>query len=213
MGVKGFKQKVWTEADLQLLVDLFPHQYTKVVAEKLGCTYSVIVWKASKMGLKKDPNFRKEELQRQGERLKEIGKKSRFEKGAIPANKGKKMSKETRAKAKHTFYKKGHLPHNTKHDGHERLSTDGYMMIRVELGKYVLKHRWLWEQENGKIPKGKILVFKNGNPLDLTLDNLELITRKELMNKNSIMRFPPELRKTIKLVHKLKREINAKEQD
>lgn len=93
MGVKGFKQKVWTEADLQLLVDLFPHQYTRVVAEKLGCSYSVIVWKASKMGIKKAESFRKEELQRQGERLIEVGKKNRFKKGAIPANKGKEMSK------------------------------------------------------------------------------------------------------------------------
>lgn len=211
MGGKINQRKIWTKDEIQLLVELFPHQFTRVVAEKLGCSYCVVVSKANKMGLNKSENFRKEELKRQGNRLKEVGKKSRFEKGAIPINKGKKMSSEIYEKNKHTFYKKGNLPHNTKFDGHERLSTDGYMMIRVALGKYVHKHRWIWEQANGKIPKGMLLIFKNGNQLDLDLNNLELTTRQEHMRKNSIMRFPPELRKTIKLIHKLKREINAKE--
>lgn len=163
------------------------------------------------MGLKKSEAFMKMELERQAERIRMVGVQSRYHKGREPENKGKPMPKEVYEKVKRTMFKKGNKPHNTKYDGHERISKDGYAEIRVRLGKYVLKHRHIWEQANGKVPTGYIVVFKDRNPNNIVLDNLELISREENMLRNTIHRFPAELKSTIRLVNKLKRTINEKQ--
>ena len=109
------------------------------------------------------------------------------------------------------MFKKGHEPHNTCYDGHERISKDGYIEVRIMKGKYVSKHRHLWEQSNGKLPKGYILIFKDKNQQNTSLDNLELISREENMRRNTIHRFPNELKTTITLINKLKKTINEKQ--
>ena len=111
------------------------------------------------------------------------------------------------------MFKKGNEPFNTKYNGHERVSIDGYTEIRIKKGTYVLKHRYIWEQSHGQIPEGYILVFIDKNPQNITVENLELITRKENMLRNSIQRYPVELKSTIRLVKKLNRHINAKKQN
>lgn len=46
------------------------------------------------------------------------------------------------------------------------------------------KHRWLWEQAHGAIPKGYNVQFKDGDTLNCVLDNLYLISRKKQLRKN-----------------------------
>ena len=60
---------------------------------------------------------------------------------------------------------------------------------------------------NGKIPKGMIVVFKDGNTMNCVIENLELISFSENMRINSIYRFPQEVREVIRLTGKLKRKI------
>lgn len=43
-----------------------------------------------------------------------------------------------------------------------------------------MKAHYLWEKENGKIPKGYCLCYKDGNKLNCELENLYLLTPKEL---------------------------------
>jgi hypothetical protein len=38
-----------------------------------------------------------------------------------------------------------------------------------------------WERLNGELPPGHALYFKDGNRLNTAVDNLELISRAELM--------------------------------
>jgi len=149
---------------------------------------------------------------------KEISEKfktqSQFTKGHATFNKGKKMkdyvSHEAMARISKTQFKKGQIPHNTKYDGFERISKDGYIEIRVSRGKYQLKHRVVWESVNGAIPKNMILVFKDGNKKNIVLENLELITRQQNMDRNTIHRYPKELKHVIKLSRKIKRKLNEK---
>lgn len=117
-------------------------------------------------------------------------KGGQFQKGHTPMNKGKKwddyMSKEGQKNSRKTAFKKGNVPHNHRSVGSERISTDGYIEIKIkEPNIFVLKHRWLWEQKNGKIPKDKILIFLDGNKLNLDLDNLALISRYENLTMNN----------------------------
>jgi len=83
-------------------------------------------------------------------------------------------------------FKKGNIPQNCKPVGTERLDRDGYVEIKIsDPNKWQLKHRYLWEKENGKIPKGMVLIFKDNNKLNIDLDNLILISRAENMKINS----------------------------
>lgn len=102
----------------------------------------------------------------------------RFEKGHVPENKGKHPWKNGCPEGmRKTQFKKGHLPHNARPVGWERIDAkDGYVYIKVPgRKKMVMKHRWLWEQAHGPIPKGYIIIFLNGNKTDCRLDNLKMI--------------------------------------
>jgi hypothetical protein len=84
-----------------------------------------------------------------------------------------------------------------------------YKFIRISLGKWQMLHVYNWEQVHGKLPKGKILAFK-GSTDDCSIDNLILITRAENMKRNSIQRYPEEIKQTIRVLTKLKKTINGK---
>lgn len=206
-------RRYWTAEEKEIMVNRFANCYTTELCKLLGRSYGAVSAQAALMGLKKSEAFLKMELKLQADRLKVEGAKFRFAKGREPENKGKKMPADVYDKCKVTMFKKGIVPHNCKHDGHERVSRDGYVEVRLSRGRYVYKHRLMWEQANGPVPDGMIVVFKDRNKLNITLDNLELITRKENMLRNTIHRFPEELVSTIKLVNKLKRKIYAKEQN
>ena len=55
----------------------------------------------------------------------------RFEKGHVPANKGKKMPAAVYEKSKHTMFRKGHQPNNHREVGSERINVEGYAEIKV----------------------------------------------------------------------------------
>jgi hypothetical protein len=203
--------RFWTDKERKVLAKFFPDNYTSYVCEKLNRSYASVSAQASLMGLKKSQAFVEYELNVQANRLKVDGKKYQYQKCSVPPNKGKKMPPEVYERCKGTMFKKGAAPHNTKYDGHERLSKDGYIEMRIRPGKYVLKHRYVWEQHNGPIPPNMIVVFKDGNSQNITIENLQLISRHENMKRNTIQRFPLELRQTIRIVSKLKRVINEKQ--
>lgn len=149
------------------------------------------------------------------EQRKLIGRKK---KGDIPFNKGMKQSEYMSAQAiertRKTRFKKGNVPHNTKYDGAEYRTEEGYLMYRVSLGNYVLKHRWIYEQHHGTIPEGYVIIFKDGDKNNMSLDNLKAISREENMLRNSITEVPEELIPSLALVNQIKNKIrnHGKEQ-
>jgi hypothetical protein len=74
-------------------------------------------------------------------------------------------------------------------------------------------HILLWQEHNGQVPAGHCVCFVDGNKQHVALDNLELITRAERMRRNTIHRYPPELKDAIRTVAKLKRTIKEIERD
>jgi hypothetical protein len=148
------------------------------------------------------------------------GRTGCFKKGAVPANKGKKMP--FNANSARTRFKKGQLPHNTKYAGHERLSKEGYVEISVNETnphtgyerRYVSKHRRLWEKTNGPVPADMVLKCK-GDKLNTDPLNWELIPRAMLPRLNG--RFgrgyddaPAELKPTIMAVAKLEHQFRER---
>lgn len=113
---------------------------------------------------------------------------TKFKKGQVSWNKGKKMSQETYEKLKPTMFQKGNLS-NARPVGDERVDADGYTYIKVEQpNKWQLKHRVIWEKKYGKIPKGYNLIFADGNKQNFNLDNLILVSNSELfiLNQNGL---------------------------
>lgn len=110
------------------------------------------------------------------------GLTGQFVKGCTSFNKGKKQSEYMSADAiertKATRFKKGNTPINHKPVGTERIDRDGYIMVKVaEPNKWKLKHRMVWEEAHGEVPKGYIVIFKDQNKMNCELNNLMLITR------------------------------------
>ena len=59
------------------------------------------------------------------------------------------------------------------------------------------KHRIVWETANGSVPKGHTIIFADGNRLNISIDNLLMVTRAQLaiMNKRGLISNEPEATK------------------
>lgn len=201
----------------QFLLNHYPHHSTKLLSIALGISPDKVYRAAYRLGLQKSEEYQRDLLQELSKQLAEKGKAHRFTKGQTPPNKGQKMPAVLYEKVKATMFKPGQKPHNTKHDGHISIRRDkngrDYPYIRVRQGEYKLLHRVIWEENNGPIPPGMIVAFKNGNSLDCTLANLELITREENMRRNSIYsKYPADIVAAIRTNAGLKRRIRRLEE-
>ena len=119
---------------------------------------------------------------------------TQFKKGHAPWNKGKKGTGGWEP----TQFKKGQKPVNYKPVGTERINADGYVEIKIaDPNKWKSKHTIIWQAANGPIPKGHVVIFADGNKQNVTLDNLLLISRRELaiMNKRGLIANDAELTK------------------
>lgn len=96
--------------------------------------------------------------------------------------------------------------------GTERISRDGYRQRKVN-DDMPLHKRWRgvhlieWEAVNGPLPEGRVITFRNGDKTDCRLENLVCIHRRELMQRNTVHNYPPELRQVIRLKGAISRRI------
>ncbi|WP_371374439.1 HNH endonuclease signature motif containing protein [Sporomusa aerivorans] len=119
---------------------------------------------------------------------------TQFKKGHVPHNKGKKGNGGWEP----TQFTKGHKPWNYRPVGSERTNADGYVEIKIaDPRTWKGKHILLWEAAHGPVPKGYVLIFADGNQQNVTLENLLLISRRELavMNKRGLIANDAELTK------------------
>ena len=126
------------------------------------------------------------------------GLTGRFEKGNVPANKGKTwneyMSPEGQAASRRTTFKPGHMPHNggapvgtirLRHEHKNRPGSHPYYWQKVaEPNVWRMKHVIEWEEHNGPIPEGCMVTFANGDTLNWQIDNLILETQAQHAVKN-----------------------------
>lgn len=103
------------------------------------------------------------------------GRTGRFEKGHTPPNKGMKGFHPQGSEK--GWFKKGHTPANTRMIGEERINKDGYTEVKVGHNTWALKHRVIWENANGEIPKDCVVIFKDNDKTNITIDNLMLVKK------------------------------------
>lgn len=118
---------------------------------------------------------------------------SQLKKGHVPINKGMKqtdfMSKRAIARSAKTRFKPGRLPHNTKEqDGEITLRKDQrgimYKWIRIKVGKWEMLHVYNWTKENGKVPDGSVIRFRDKDTMNCEVSNLMKVTRAEHATMN-----------------------------
>ena len=129
------------------------------------------------------------------------GLDGRYQKGHIPANKGKHHA--ITGRMGETIFKAGHRPKNWVPVGTIRGKTDGYLYKKVKNDGPVQErwkslHRIIWEEAKGPIPKGHKLIFLDRNRKNVTLSNLALVSLQESLeiNRNGLIFSDGELTKT-----------------
>lgn len=62
--------------------------------------------------------------------------------------------------------------------------SDGYLLIKISNDKtipkykrWVLLHRYVWEQNYGKMPNGKVVIFKDSDKENCDISNLMLVEK------------------------------------
>ena len=134
----------------------------------------------------------------------------RFKPGNTPFNKGKKGL----MKASSGSFKPGNMPTNHRPIGSERINIYGYIEIKIaEPNQWTFKHRLVWEQHHGPIPENTNIVFKDGNPLNCDIDNLDALSKMENFYCNIVLRVnkhPEPLRPIARTIAKLEAKIQGK---
>ena len=138
------------------------------------------------------------------------GRTGFFSKGHIPWN----YETKGLTGANKGSFKKEHIPGNCRPLGSERIcSKDGYILIKVAEWDHNFNRptRWkhkqvhVWEQENGPVPKDMVIIFRDGDKLNIEPDNLILVSRAELLrlNKHGYKDAPAKLKPSILALVKL----------
>ena len=197
----------------QQIIDLYPHHSSKYIAELLGVSITKVYNTAWAANVKKSAEYM---LTPESGRIIEPSVANQFKPGHTPHNKGKQISAEIYEKVAPTMFKKGNKPHNTKPNGTINIRADKsgrlYQYIKIKDCQWELLQRYVWTQANGEIPPGSVVIFLDGNYLNCDISNLQVISRRENMARNTIQRYPAELQEIMKLTSKLKRKTNGKQQ-
>jgi hypothetical protein len=218
LGLSKGLRKPWTRKEDATLRRRYPNEPTATVAADLGRTVSTTYQRAATLGLSKSAKYLASPAAGRTNGRQGIG--TRFGKGHVPANKGLRRPGWTRGRMADTQFRKGERQGIAvklwKPIGTERVSKDGYREVKIHDG-LPLQSRWRavhlveWEKVNGPLPKGHALVFRDGDKANTAPENMELITRADLMRRNTLHRYPQPIPQLIQLRGALNRKINRKD--
>lgn len=194
----------------------FPVMRTEDLARDLGRSYSSIAQRAMNLDLKKSPEWL---LTVESGRLLKgdtRGGATRFKPGQASWNKGKEMP--SRGRSIDTQFRPGMRPQTWVPIGTETLDKDGYLKRKVRddappgmsRKNWVFVQRLVWEQHHGPIPPGHHVAFKNGDKTDIRIENLELLTQRAMMLRNTVQNLPKELATLVQLRGAVNRQINRR---
>lgn len=203
-----------------LLRTRYPHERTEALARELGRSLAAVYQRALRLGLSKSPTYLASPAACRLRRGVGIGAAHRYRPGHVPANKGLRRPGWAPGRMAETQFKpgirRGVAVRLYKPIGTERISKDGYLQRKVN-DDLPLQRRWravhvlLWEAAHGPLPSGHAVTFINGNKLDIRLENLRLVSRRELMARNTVHNLPQPLKETVQLLGAVRRQIRRRE--
>lgn len=227
VGVKRTGRRRWTPEQDAILRARYANERSADLAQEFGIEVETIYARSKRLGLKKSPEFLSSERSGrvQPGQISEAMRKTQFQKGAVPANKGLRRPGYAPGRMAETMFKKGDMSGAAQHNyvpiGTLRVK-DGVLCRKMtdDQSLYPAK-RWtpvarlVWEAAHGPIPEGMLVRFKGGKKSlvleEITLDKLECVTKAENMRQNSFWRnYPREVGDLIQLKGRLTRMINKR---
>lgn len=214
----------WTADDDETLRLNYAMWPAFLIAYLVGCSVSAVYNRAAAIGLKKSPNFWQNPYAHlwRGE-VTEAVLATRIKPGSVPHNKGLRRPGWAPGRMAQTQFKRGQLcgaaARRLVPVGTEVVDPDGYLKrkIRDDAPANLSRQNWafvhvlVWEEHNGPVPAGHAITFRNGSKADVRIENLELVSRGELMSRNTIHRYPEEIVSAMRLRGKLVRKISDAE--
>lgn len=212
----------WSTGDDRRMRQHYPYKPAKWLARHLRRTLRAVYERATVLGLRKSHAFLSSTA---SGRLRDgsLGAASRFKPGQQPHNAGVK-GWQAGGRSPATRYKPGNVSGRAAQllqpIGALRINADGYLDRKVRAdgppqSRWVGVHRLVWIAAHGPVPASHAVVFLPGRRTTdvdrITLDGLELITRADLMKRNTRHNLPPELNTLIQLRAALNRKINNRE--
>lgn len=212
------ERRPWQDWELALLHSDYPDNPTVKLAKRLDRTITSVYQRAILEGLRKSDAYLASPDACRLRRGDGVGAAHRFLPDHAPANKGLRRPGWSRGRMSETQFKPGNRPHTWKPIGSTRYSKDGYLQRKVSDTGYpprdwIGEHVLMWEKAFGPVPLGYALCFKDGDKAHLAIDNFELISRGELMLRNTIHNLPPDLVDVIRLNGALKRRLRKLDEE
>lgn len=195
------------------LRELYPAHTAAAIAGLLGIGLKTVYRAAKRLGLKKSREWIAEQSRLRIADPAHPARAYQFTPGIVPWNKG--IPYVPGGRSVETRFKPGKRPHTWHPVGYERVTDDGYRQRKMtDTGDsrrdYVNVHWLVWREAGRDIPSGHALIFRNGDKTDIRLENLELVTRAELMRRNTFHRYGQEIARVIQLRGVITRQINRK---
>lgn len=200
----------WTPDEVGFLREQYADMPNAIIASTLDRSIPGVMRKAFNLGLKKSPEFMK------------ANNTGCFRVGHTTWNKG--MNYHAGGRSQESQFKQGQISgraaQRVKPVGSYTINSEGQLEQKVSdaNGPRNLRwrpvHRLVWEGANGPVPAGHAVTFKPGchstDPERITLDALELVTRAELMRRNTVHRYGPEIARIAQLRGAINRQINQR---
>ena len=218
----------WAPREDALLRELYPTTTAGLIAEQLGRIVSSVYQRAATLGLSKAPGVVAQVARERSLQPGHGGRMTRFGVGQDAWNKGVRGSTGLHENTRANWFRPGQLNGRAAQHvlplGAYRVNGEGYLERKISEESGPPNKRWqrvhalVWMEAHGPIPPGHIVVFRPGrHTTDLeriTLDGLELVTRAELMKRNSVhAKYGPEVFRLVQLRGAVTRQINRKLKD
>lgn len=203
--------RLWTRAEDALLRECYADSHNADLATVLDRSQAAVLQRALSLGLHKTPAYMAENCRR-------------FKTGQKPWNTGRDDFRPG-GRSVETRFKPGEL------SGRAAALVQPIGTLRIVAGNTLQRkvadtpgpnhrrwrsvHELVWIEAHGPVPVGHVVVFRPGQHTtvesEITLDRLEVVTRAELMRRNSVHRHGPEIARLSLLRGALNKQINRRQ--
>lgn len=215
---RPFFGRPWTPEEDEVIRARYPTESSKALAAELGRSLQALYVRAQVLEVKKTEAAVAATRWQPGN--VPLSKGRPFAPGNTAWNQGKRYGSQTGRMTMLARYAAGYRPHTEKPLGSLRLRAERgrtyleqkYSMTGTNQSqRWRAVHRLVWEAANGPTPRGHVVVFRPGMHTvefsEITLDRLELVTHAQLLERNTLLRYPAELQSVIRVRAGLTRRI------
>lgn len=194
------KSRFLTPQMQEILALVYSHMSNEQISQDFGIPEPALAKYASQLGLKKDPEWRRQQLSNMA---KALPAHCKFQKGQTPWSKG--ISDPSHPYHQRGVYTSGRH-HNQRDIGSltfraRKVGSEmvNYLYVKTEPRKWVPLQVAMWQEYHQQsLPPGHIVVFKNGDRLDFNKDNLMAVTMPELSLCRAVYGAPLDLLPLVK---------------